>query len=47
MPLKSGTSDETFRDNVREMIRAGHPREQALAASYRKKRESKRRHRRH
>lgn len=43
MPLKSGRSDATLRDNIREMIRAGRPKRQAVAAAFRKRRESKRR----
>lgn len=37
MPLKSGKSKETFSNNVAEMVKAGHPLAQALAASYAKK----------
>jgi len=44
MPLKHGGTSETFSTNVREMIRAGHPRDQAVAAAYREKRESGKRH---
>ena len=40
MPLKKGRSKATFRKNVREMVRAGHPRRVALAAAYRQKRKS-------
>jgi len=43
MPLKKGTSRKTFEENVREMIRSGHPQKQALAAAYRQQRKSKRR----
>ncbi len=43
MPLKNGKSKETFRENVREMIRAGHPQNQALAAAYRQQGEKPRR----
>lgn len=38
MPLIKSSSDAAFKTNVAEMIRAGHPRDQALAASYRVKR---------
>lgn len=40
MPLKAGTSRETVSDNIREMVKAGHPQNQAVAAAMRKKRES-------
>ena len=35
MPLDKGKSKQSFSKNVSEMIKAGHPRDQALAASYR------------
>lgn len=35
MPLKEGSDPETVRQNIREMIKAGHPKEQAIAASFR------------
>ncbi len=41
MPLKSGTSNKTISHNIKEMVKAGHPRDQAIAAAMRKKRESK------
>lgn len=41
MPLKSGKSKATFSHNVSEMVKAGHPLAQALAASYQKKGEKK------
>jgi len=46
MPLERGASEATFRNNVREMVRAGHPVKQALAASYRAKRKATRSKRR-
>lgn len=49
MPLKAGSSNETRSQNIREMVRAGHPIKQAVAASYRQQRKysrSKRRTRR-
>lgn len=39
MPLHPGTSPAVFSRNVSDMIRAGHPRAQALAASYREQRQ--------
>ena len=36
MPLEAGSSREVFSHNVAEMIKAGHPRAQALAAAYKK-----------
>lgn len=42
MPLKSGGSQGTISDNIREMVKAGHPQAQAVAAAYRKAREGKR-----
>lgn len=44
MPLKSGKSKKIISRNISEMIRAGHPKEQAIAAALnkaRKKRKSK------
>jgi hypothetical protein len=35
MPLKPGSSDAVISENIAEMIRAGHPRDQAIAAAYR------------
>lgn len=39
MPLKSGSSRETISQNIREMVEAGHPQKQAVAAALRKSRE--------
>lgn len=41
MPLKKGRSKKTFAENVREMMNAGHPQKQSLAAAYRMKRKSR------
>ena len=35
MPLKSGKSDRVISQNIKEMIRAGHPKAQAVAAAMR------------
>jgi hypothetical protein len=35
MPLQKGSSQKAFSANVREMIQAGHPQKQAVAAAYR------------
>ena len=40
MPLKKGTSKETISHNISEMIKAGHPRKQAIAASLAQARKS-------
>lgn len=41
MPLKKGTSKKTFQHNVRQEIKAGKPRKQAVAIAYSVKRKSK------
>ncbi len=35
MPLIPGSSNAVISENIAEMIRAGHPRDQAIAAAYR------------
>ena len=35
MPLQPGKSKKTIQQNIREMIAAGHPPDQAAAAAYR------------
>ena len=39
MPLASGSSRETISKNISEMVHAGHPQAQAVAAALRKSRE--------
>jgi hypothetical protein len=41
-PLKAGKSQKTISLNIREMIKSGHPRKQAVAAAMRKAGKSKR-----
>lgn len=41
MPLIKSASKEAFSENVSEMMHAGHPQDQALAAAYRVKREKR------
>ena len=40
MPLKAGRSRATISKNIREMEKAGHPHDQAVAAAMRKARET-------
>ena len=35
MPLMKGSSSDTISNNIREMVKAGHPQKQAVAASMR------------
>jgi hypothetical protein len=35
MPLKKGKSEKVIGSNIREMIHAGHPQKQAIAAAMR------------
>jgi hypothetical protein len=41
MPLMKSITDKAFRYNVAEMVKAGHPQKQALAAAYRTQRAAK------
>jgi hypothetical protein len=41
MPLEPGSSKETISKNISEMVKAGHPQKQAVAAALSNARESK------
>lgn len=43
MPLIKGKSEKAFHSNIREMVKAGHPVKQAVAAAYSEKREAEKR----
>jgi type IV secretory pathway VirB6-like protein len=43
MPLASGKSNKVISSNIEEMVKAGHPQAQAVAASLNKAGKSKRR----
>ena len=34
MPLRKGSSQKVISENIREMMHAGHPQKQAIAAAY-------------
>ena len=36
MPLKKGSSKKVVSENIREMVKSGHPQTQAVAASLKK-----------
>ena len=40
MPLKPGDDEETVSENIREMVKAGHPQKQAVAAAMNKARDT-------
>jgi len=42
-PLKKGHSRKTISSNIQEMVKAGHPQDQAVAAAYDSARKSARR----
>ena len=42
MPLKTGKSNKTIGENIREMMKAGHSQAQSIAAAYNKAGRSKR-----
>lgn len=42
MPLKKGSSKKVVSENIREMMAAGHPQKQAVAAAMRTARQSRR-----
>jgi hypothetical protein len=41
MPLIKSKSEKAFHSNIREMVKAGHPVKQAVAAAYSQQRRSK------
>lgn len=43
MPLHAGKSKKVMSSNIKEMVKAGHPQKQAVAAAYRKAGKAKKR----
>lgn len=41
MPLKPGSSDKSISENIKELMKAGHPKEQAIAIALKKAGKSK------
>jgi hypothetical protein len=46
VPLAKGSTRKTVSSNISEMMHAGHPQKQAVAASLRQARQTKKRHKR-
>lgn len=44
MPLKKGKSKSVISENIREMMHAGHPQKQAIAAAMRQAGKSRKKH---
>lgn len=44
MPLKKGSSKKVISENIREMMRSGHPQKQAIAAAMRSAGKSRPKH---
>lgn len=40
MPLKKGKSEKTFKENLKELMASGKPKDQALAIAYSQKKRS-------
>ena len=46
MPLKRSPSQSAFKNNIKEMVKSGHPQKQSVAAAYREQREAKKKKKR-